>query len=435
MQSSDENMDPSEGVYQHIDSTKEIWKALQDMTLGSDRDRWSIHEHAREVFQKDHRTSATQTMEEEATVGFITPAGTGVMSSAPTSSTALPAPADLTDDQGTKRKATEEADEERLGGDLPIPHLKDIRKSHNPDVILLVETKHVDSYVKQLAKDLGYQNVFVVSANGSSGGVAVFWSERVRITMLDNPTLYCTNMCIQDGTNTFWMSYIYGNLVAKYRKEQWNGLIQSEIAGYLKDKPRLLVGDFNDIKNGEKKGGIIRSIMSCSLFNRLISILGVHDIKTLGGKYTWMGKRSKYTIIYDSRWRLYPKLKEVMEQAWMMHNALPVASNLNKRGCRLNTDCQVCGEGVEDIKHMLLECKVSKEIWSLSLLDKFPEIEQNSTVQHFLQRIVEQNTVNLDHTLPFFLGWRIWKMRNKVIYENKRDHIVQVIRAAWMDKQ
>ncbi|CAG7888860.1 unnamed protein product, partial [Brassica rapa] len=53
-------------------------------------------------------------------------------------------------------------------------------------------------------------------------------------------------------------------------------------------------------------------------------------------------------------------------------------SNLNKRGRRLNTDCQVCGEGVEDIKHMLLECKVSKEIWSLSLLDKFPEIEQNN---------------------------------------------------------
>lgn len=131
--------------------------------------------------------------------------------------------------------------------------------------------------------------------------------------------------------------------------------------------------------------------------------------------------------------KIPPKLKIL---GWkVMHNALPVASNLNKRGCRLNTDCQVCGEGVEDIKHMLLECKVSKEIWSLSLLDKFPEIEQNSTVQQFLQRIVEQNTVNLDHTLPFFLGWRIWKMRNKVIYENKRDHIVQVIRAAWMDKQ
>lgn len=30
---------------------------------------------------------------------------------------------------------------------LTIPHLKDIRKAHNPDIILLVETKHDDTYM------------------------------------------------------------------------------------------------------------------------------------------------------------------------------------------------------------------------------------------------------------------------------------------------
>lgn len=254
-----------------------------------------------------------------------------------------------------------------LGGDLTIPHLKDIRRSQNPDVILLVETKHVNSYVRQVAKELGYQNTFFVPAHGSSGGAAVFWNERVRISLLDNPTLYCTNMRVEDGTNTFWMSYIYGNPVAKYRNEQWNDLIQSEIAGYLRNKPRLLIGDFNDIRTiKEKKGGITRSNASCSLFNKLLSVLGVHDIKTLGGRFTWMGRRSKYTIMsridrtlanddwmelypsatvslfpwigsdhrplllntegfkwkrskafrYDSRWRLYPELKKVMEHTW-----------------------------------------------------------------------------------------------------------------------
>lgn len=59
-----------------------------------------------------------------------------------------------------------------------------------------------------------------------------------------------------------------------------------------------MVGDFNDIKNGEKKGGIIRLIMFCFLFNRLISIFGVYDIKILGGKYIWMGKRFKYIIMF-----------------------------------------------------------------------------------------------------------------------------------------
>lgn len=60
-----------------------------------------------------------------------------------------------------------------LGGDLTIPHLNDIRKSHNLDVILLVETKNVDTYVNNLVKDLEYKNSFVIPAKGSSGGVAI----------------------------------------------------------------------------------------------------------------------------------------------------------------------------------------------------------------------------------------------------------------------
>ncbi|KAH0909524.1 hypothetical protein HID58_032845 [Brassica napus] len=125
---------------------------------------------------------------------------------------------------------------QRLGNSLTISHFKDIRKSYTPDIMLLTETKHVDSYVKVL--------------------------------LLDNPNMYCINMSVENGANFFWQTYIYGNHVGKHRREQWHQLSQSEYAGFLRNKFQMMIGNFNDTKSKVKKE-----------------------------KCTWMGKRSKYTIM------------------------------------------------------------------------------------------------------------------------------------------
>lgn len=61
--------------------------------------------------------------------------------------------------------------------------------------MLLVETKNVNSFVQDLAKDLGYKNSVVVPACGSSGGAAFFWNDRVKLSFLGNPNLYCNHVC------------------------------------------------------------------------------------------------------------------------------------------------------------------------------------------------------------------------------------------------
>ncbi|KAF2579361.1 hypothetical protein F2Q68_00001508 [Brassica cretica] len=105
-------------------------------------------------------------------------------------------------------------------------------------------------------------------------------------------------MTVEDGANIFWLTYIYGNPVLKYRQKQWSQLISSEQAGFLKHKPRVIIGDFNDIKRSEEKqGGIPRTVRSCSCFTRMLTVLGLHDVKTLGGRFTWFGKRSNYSIM------------------------------------------------------------------------------------------------------------------------------------------
>lgn len=119
----------------------------------------------------------------------------------------------------------------------------------------------------------------------------------------------------------------------------------------------------------------------------------------------------------------------------MLHNALPVAANLKKRGIKVDQNCQVCGEEVETLQHMLINCRVAKEIWSFVLGD-IPEYPQADTaVLQFFQYLIEKANINLCRNRAFFTGWRIWKMRNKIIFDNKRDHIVQVVHSAIMDEK
>ncbi|KAF3512583.1 hypothetical protein F2Q69_00003389 [Brassica cretica] len=65
---------------------------------------------------------------------------------------------------------------------------------------------------------------------GSSGGLAMMWNDRVKVKFFGNPTLNATDMYIEDGS-----------------------------AGFYQNRPRLMLGDFNDIKdNTEKEGGVRR---------------------------------------------------------------------------------------------------------------------------------------------------------------------------------
>lgn len=51
--------------------------------------------------------------------------------------------------------------------------------------------------------------------------------------------------------------------------------------------PRLMLGDFNDIKdNSEKDREVVGSETSFSLLRSMLSVPGLHDLKFNGGFYT-----------------------------------------------------------------------------------------------------------------------------------------------------
>lgn len=85
---------------------------------------------------------------------------------------------------------------------------------------------------------------------------------------------------------------------------------------------------------------------------------------------------------------------------------------------------------------MLISCRVAKEIWSFSLSELSCQHESDNAIFEVFQNLMDimKNSQPLNN-LPFFVGWRIWKIRNKLVYENKRDHIAQVVNVTLMDER
>ncbi|KAH0857327.1 hypothetical protein HID58_085588 [Brassica napus] len=96
-----------------------------------------------------------------------------------------------------------------LGNSLTIPHFKDIRKPYTPDIMLLTETKHVDSY--RLC--------------------SFFWNDKVKVLLLDNPNMYCINITL--GEKFTWMG--------KRSKYTIMSRIDSAVANLISFDNRLLL--------------------------------------------------------------------------------------------------------------------------------------------------------------------------------------------------
>ncbi|CAE6132178.1 unnamed protein product [Arabidopsis arenosa] len=233
-----------------------------------------------------------------------------------------------------------------LRNPLTIPYLKDINRKYKIDILFLVETKNKDNYVQQLGKELLFDHHFLVSPDGLSGGLAIFWKDSVQCEFLDSPTLHYTDMYISEGSITFCLSYVYGNPERKPRQQLWNRMMALAQAGLYQRKPRLVLGDFNEIKSNEEKiGGANRPDWQLANFQRMINISGLQEFRTFGGPYTWIGNRSCGTIkskldrvLASADWQeQYPKAKvQLLDWCGSDHKPLLLQTEDNKwRGKKL----------------------------------------------------------------------------------------------------
>lgn len=122
-----------------------------------------------------------------------------------------------------------------------------------------------------------------------------------------------------------------------------------------------------------------------------------------------------------------PKIKHFL---WKVANqALPVGSNLAKRGLNSNILCKRCGAAENEV-HVLFSCPFASRVWDLVPVSIKPVLHPTAEVQHLLQACKE--TVNLPPIgistplYPWLLG-NLWVGRNKFIFEDKRATEAEIV--------
>lgn len=80
--------------------------------------------------------------------------------------------------------------------------------------------------------------------------------------------------------------------------------------------------------------------------------------------------REEQKNLFKMVWKLNapPKIKTFWWK--VVHNRLPVATQLNKRGVRVDSLCLMCGEEKETVNHVLFQCRVVREVWELAPVNR-----------------------------------------------------------------
>ena len=168
--------------------------------------------------------------------------------------------------------------------------IKSVIKSQRVDVVCLQETK-IKEMTIGIVRSLGvgrHLDLSVVNSRGATGGILVFWDNRVFELVDLEEGEYSISFrfknCV-DGVVWVFTS-VYGPVYSTDREDFWDEF--GSIRGLWSD-PWCVGGDFNMIRFPEEYGRGGGLSASMRRFSEVVEDLELRDFPLQGGPFTWRG--------------------------------------------------------------------------------------------------------------------------------------------------
>ncbi|CAJ2675264.1 unnamed protein product [Trifolium pratense] len=132
--------------------------------------------------------------------------------------------------------------------------------------------------------------------------------------------------------------------------------------------------------------------------------------------------------IWKTLWqqKIPPKYQHLIWR--LLHNALPVTDNLQKKGIMCNPLCPRCNAKIEDINHVFKDCTWAQQVWFASPLNiNFEKLRTS-----FIDWIHDSFSHNQSDTVELIssICYHIWKARNLLVFQQKDIPVLEILEQA-----
>ena len=113
-----------------------------------------------------------------------------------------------------------------------------------------------------------------------------------------------------------------------------------------------------------------------------------------------------------------------------INNALPVKEVIFSRSKKGDPICKACGEGVETVEHVLLNCRQANQVWHIAPTQWGGAKDKQGCFKAWWTEITgaKSRQDGEDHlALTVNILWQVWKSRNEWEFNNKQRHAMTTI--------
>uniref|UniRef100_A0A803QQI1 Reverse transcriptase domain-containing protein n=1 Tax=Cannabis sativa TaxID=3483 RepID=A0A803QQI1_CANSA len=163
--------------------------------------------------------------------------------------------------------------------------LKEIVSHKKPNFVFLCETKCNKSRVEWVGNQLVFEGIFVVQAQGFSGGLALLWKNKDEEFLLGFSSNHIDLSITIDCISSWRLTGLCGEPNRGRRQHTWE--LFRELARRY-DSPWCIIGDVNNVMSQQdKKGGRPYPRWLLEGFQSCVSDCGLVNLDVVGYQYTW----------------------------------------------------------------------------------------------------------------------------------------------------